>query len=198
MAQAGYLKNRRGTQSIIRLPQHGNRGDEASVSGKDYRHDGRRWVQPEDVKQYITPRRTKTRYESNDDTNSFTDDLLEKLEGVSQNPDWDDIQNKPTIPFVEFSHDNVVWFNPDRQYLFTRTYEISDFFFGDNIDADEASVFVIFIEIVIGFTAADQAIIQALDSEMRIRIQQGDSVFVEGAVEVDQKRCIFTRRRSLG
>ena len=92
----------------------------------------------------------------------------------------------------------VVWFNPDRQYLFTRTYEISDFFFGDNIDADEASVFVIFIEIVIGFTAADQAIIQALDSEMRIRIQQGDSVFVEGAVEVDQKRCIFTRRRSLG
>ena len=99
---------------------------------------------------------------------------------------------------VEFSHDNVVWFNPDRQYLFTRTYEISDFFFGDNIDADEASVFVIFNEIVIGFTAADQAIIQALDSEMRIRIQQGDSVFVEGAVEVDQKRCIFTRRRSLG
>ena len=85
MAQVGYLKNRRGTQSIIRLPQHGNRGDEASVSGKDYRHDGRRWVQlagsdqAEDVRKYITPGRTKRRYESNPNTNVLTDELLDKL-----------------------------------------------------------------------------------------------------------------------
>ena len=88
MAQAGYLKNRRGTQSIRRLPPHGNRGDEASVSGKDYRHDGRRWVQlagsdqAEEVRQYITPGRTKRRYESNPDTNVLTDELLDKLDSL--------------------------------------------------------------------------------------------------------------------
>ena len=39
--------------------------------------------QAEDVKQYITLRRTKTRYESNDDTNSFTDALLSKLNAIA-------------------------------------------------------------------------------------------------------------------
>ena len=118
MARAGYLKNRRGTQSIRRLPPHGNRGDEASVSGKDYRHDGRRWVQlagsdqAEEVRQYITPARTKSRYERNADTNVFTDALLKKLEGIgldgSQNPDWDDIQNKPDLYHTtEIFNENV-------------------------------------------------------------------------------------------
>ena len=90
------------------------------------------------------------------------------------------IEDMATRLYVEFSHDGVHWFGPNRRIERTRFLAASinaPILAEDNIWYNPNDILSFYI-----WTGADEAFIDQLDSSWKIRIQESDTVYVEADI----------------
>ena len=90
------------------------------------------------------------------------------------------IEDMATRLYVEFSHDGVHWFGPNRRIERTRFLAASinaPVLAEDNIWYNPNNILSFYI-----WTGADEAFIEQLDSSWKIRIQESDTAYVEADI----------------